>query len=90
MKKTFRSYLAIWAVFLVVYNLICFITPNEMFGYVKIDKTFWVAYSFVTVSFVGQLICAFIAFKETNLNKFFYSIPLIKRGLNPVQPLCRS
>ena len=77
MKKTFTFYAIIWILLLAVFNVICFVTPNEMFGFEKIDSTFWVAYAFITAAFVGQLVCAYIAFKAENLKKLFYNLPLI-------------
>ena len=77
MKKAFGTYALIWAILLAVFNVICFVTPNEMGGLTKIDSTFWVAYAFITAAFIGQLVCAYIAFKAQNLKKMFYNLPLI-------------
>ncbi len=77
MKKTFNFYAVIWAICLVLFNVICFVAPNEIAGVSKFDGTFWIGYVFITISFIGQLICAYIAFKADNLKKFFYNIPLI-------------
>ena len=77
MKKAFKYYALIWAILFIAFNVICFVTPNEMFGLSKIDATFWVAYAFITAAFIGQLACAYIAFKADNLKKMFYNLPLI-------------
>ncbi len=77
MKKTFKRYAAVWAVALIVFNVICFVTPNELAGFTKLDKTFWTAYAFITAAFVGQLLCAYRAFKAENAQKLFYSLPLV-------------
>lgn len=77
MKKNFKFYALIWAILLAVFNLLCFITPNELAGYKKIDATFWVSYAFITLAFIGNLVCAFFAFKEENLKKNFYRLPLV-------------
>lgn len=77
MKKTFRFYAITWAILLAVFNVICFATPSEMAGYVKIDGTFWVGYAAITLAMIGQLICASIAFKTENKEKLFLNIPLI-------------
>lgn len=34
-------------------------------------------YIFITLAFIGQLICAFLAFRSENRQKLFYSLPLI-------------
>ena len=77
MKKSIGVYSIIWAICLAVFNVIVFVTPNEIAGVSKFSGSFWVGYIFITVAFLGQLICAFFAFKAKNLKKFFYNIPLI-------------
>lgn len=77
MKKAFKFYVLAWAIFLVIFNLLCFITPSELFGTAKIDATFWVSYAFITIAFLGNLACAYIAFKKDTLTKVFYNLPLI-------------
>lgn len=77
MKKTFNFYAVIWAICLLLFNILSFVTPNEIAGVSKFDGSFWIGYVFITISFIGQLICAFITFKADNLKKIFYNIPLI-------------
>ena len=77
MKKTFSIYAIIWFVFLAVFNVFCFATPNEAGGMNKFGGAFWAGYIFITVAFIGQLICAFFAFKPQDKQKMFYNIPLI-------------
>lgn len=77
MKKSFKIYLLIWAICLAVFNVITFVTPNEIGGVSKFSGSFWVGYIFITIAFLGQLVCAFVAFKAENLKKFFYNIPLL-------------
>ena len=77
MKKSFKIYSLIWAICLAVFNVITFATPNEIGGVSKFSGSFWVGYIFITIAFIGQLTCAFVAFKAENLKKFFYNIPLL-------------
>ena len=77
MKKSFKFYAIVWALCLAVFNVITFVTPNEIGGVSKFSGSFWVGYIFITVAFVGQLVCAFVSFKSENLKKFFYKIPLL-------------
>lgn len=77
MKKSFKIYSLIWAICLALFNVITFVTPNEVGGVSKFSGSFWVGYIFITVAFIGQLTCAFVAFKAENLKKFFYNIPLL-------------
>lgn len=77
MKKNFKYYSVIWLISLVIFNVIVFVTPNEAAGMSKFGGAFWVGYIFITIAFLGQLACALKAFKEENLQKVFYNIPLI-------------
>lgn len=77
MKKSFKIYSLIWAICFAVFNVITFVTPNEIGGVSKFSGSFWVGYIFITIAFVGQLACSFVAFKAENLKKFFYNIPLL-------------
>ena len=77
MKKSFKIYALTWAICLTVFNVITFVTPNEIGGVSKFSGSFWIGYIFITVAFLGQLACAFVAFKAENLKKFFYNIPLL-------------
>ena len=116
MRKSFSTYVILWAIGLVVFNAIIFLIPSTLDGltiskivmiaaaikggsvntldagllsyasYLEgndliLDKyggAFWPCYVCIMLAFVGQLICASIAFKETNSQKFFYNIPLIR------------
>ena len=71
MNKTFKSYIAVWAICFILFNAIAFIIPNEL------KSNFWNGYIFITLTFFGQLFCANIAFKSENAQKFFYNFPLI-------------
>ena len=77
MKKNFNLYVVAWAILLAIYNIIVFCAramPGYEFHY---DARFWIAWAFVIVSFVGQLICAMRAFKAENKEKLFLNLPLI-------------
>lgn len=77
MKKNFKLYVICWAILLAVFNAICFVTPSQVAGLSKFGGAFWSGYVFITLAFIGQLVCAYIAFKADNLKKLFYSLPLI-------------
>ena len=76
MKKTFKSYLLLWAILLVLFNVIAFVSPGWI-AYDKYSGSFWVGYAFIMVSFIGQLLCSLKAFRAENLQKLFYNMPLI-------------
>ena len=77
MKKSIGVYSVIWAICLAVFNVITFVTPNEIGGVSKFTASFWVGYVFITVAFIGQLVCALFALKAENIKKMFYRIPMI-------------
>ncbi len=78
MKKAFKFYAIIWAICLALFNVIAFAISDEIAGISKFDGAFWVGYIFITITFVGQLICAYFAFKAENIRKLFYNIPLVR------------
>ncbi len=78
MKKTFGFYSIIWAISLALFNTVVFITENELAGLHAFEGAFWVGYIFITVSFICQLVCAFIAFKPSEKQRVLYNIPLVK------------
>ena len=61
----------------VFFNVICFVTPNETEEYIKFGGAFWSGYAFIVIAFIGQLLCAYKAFKAENITKFFYNLPII-------------
>lgn len=85
MKKNFKSYALIWAIFLMAFNVIVFLVRPIIPGYeIHYDLRFWIAWLFVMAAFVGNLLCANKAFQAENLEKLFYKVPLISvsyRGL---------
>lgn len=85
MKKNFKSYALIWAIFLVAFNVIVFLVRPIIPGHeIHYDLRFWIAWLFVVATFVGNLLCANKAFQAENLEKLFYKVPLIAvsyRGL---------
>lgn len=80
MKKSFKTYAIAWAVMFVLFNVICFVTPNETEEYIKFGGAFWSGYAFIVIAFIGQLLCAYKAFKAENITKFFYNLPIITIG----------
>ena len=76
MKKRFGLYAAAWAVLLALFNVIAFVSPGWIW-FEKYDAAFWIGYAFITVTFLGQLVCAWVALKEENSTKLFYKVSLI-------------
>ncbi len=77
MNKQFKNYLVVWAVLLVLFNVIAFVSVGWE-GQEKYTASFWIGYVFITLAFGGQLACAYKALQEENLTKLFYNISLFK------------
>ena len=77
MKKSFGFFAIIWALFLAIFNVVVFVSPNEAGGMYKFGGAFWVGYIFITIAFVVQLVCAYFAFKPGDKQKMFYNIPMV-------------
>lgn len=89
MKKNFKLYLICWALLLALFNVIAFVSE----GYIDHEKytaSFWIGYVFITVMFIGQLICAYTAFKADNAKKFFITFLLSKRVISDLSLLLSS
>ncbi len=78
LTKAFKSYLAIWAILLAVFNVICFVIPAVNSETEKYTTQFWIGYVFITAAFIGQLVCAAVALKDGTSSHLFYNIPLIR------------
>jgi len=77
MKKRFNLYIVAWAVLLALFNVIAFVSVGWA-GQAKYTSSFWIGYVFITVMFIGQLICSYMAFKADSAKKLFYNISLIR------------
>ncbi|MDE5985298.1 MAG: hypothetical protein K2H13_08600 [Eubacterium sp.] len=78
MKKYFKYYGICWAIALVVFNVITFVVTNEMVGLSSVGSLFWVGYAFITIAFIGNLICSLLFFKEENKSKVFLNVSIIQ------------
>ena len=76
MKKRFSFYAISWTILLALFNVIAFVSPGWI-GVEKYDAAFWIGYTFITVTFLGQLACAWFALKEESATKLFYKVSLI-------------
>lgn len=81
MKRFLRSYAVIWAVLLALFNVLTFVafpqSRDERF-----TASFWIGYSFITLAFIGQLVCAYFALKDDNAQKLFYNISLVSTSFS--------
>lgn len=75
MKKNFKFYVLGWFVLLGLFNLLAFIIPAWP-TLEKFTASFWIGWGVTIGAFFGQLICAWVAFKEESAKKTFYNISL--------------
>ena len=73
MNKTFKNYLAAWAVLAVIFNVLAFVIPAPG----RFSGSFWVGWVFIMLALAGQLACAYKAFKAENKERLFLNLPLI-------------
>lgn len=79
MIRKFKYYAIIWAIALLLVNAVIFLVRPVIPGYnITYDARFWTAWVFMIAAFIGNLVCASAAFKEENINRFFYNVPLIR------------
>jgi len=78
MKKNFKFYALMWAILLAVWCAVVFLVRPIIPGYViNYDARFWIAFVFIVLAFIGNLVCAYLAFKAENSKKMFLNLPLI-------------
>lgn len=75
--KHIKNYAICWIALIILFNLVCFITPNEWCGISKFSGGFWVGYGFITASFILHFIYAYFAFGEKTREKRVLNTPLI-------------
>lgn len=81
MKKNFKYFALIWAVGFVLFNAITFLVPNEIFGITRFDKAvFWIAYALIAAAFAMQLVTAYTFAKNSEKEKTFLKVPVLKIG----------
>lgn len=78
MKKSYVVYGILWAIALGLFNAVVFLVPHEINGVYRLTGVFWVSYAFVSVAFVGQLLCGILALKPKNITSVLYRVPLIR------------
>ena len=83
MTKVFKNYLIIWVVLLIIFNVVSFVSVGWT-GQEKYTPSFWIGYAFITLTFIGQIVCAYFALKNVDIKKTFYNIPLFETSCKGV------
>lgn len=78
MNKNFKFYGLIWAILFTLWCVVVFLVRPILPGYDAVyDARFFTAFAFIIFTFIGNLICAFLAFKAENPNRMFLNMPLM-------------
>lgn len=77
MKKSFKVYCIVWALFFALFNIVTFVTPSEISGISKYTPSFFVGYGAIVLNFVAQLFAGNFAFKNSSLQKTFYGLSVV-------------
>ena len=77
-SKNVKLYAVVWAILLILFNVIVFVTPSEINGESKFTQTFWIGYVLTTLGFIAQLVCTFISLNDDSADKVFFNLPLLR------------
>ena len=77
MKKYFKYYAICWVITLAMFNVVVFVIAGNTIGLANAGASFWIAYTFITLVFCGNLGCSALFFKEENENKTFLKLSVM-------------
>lgn len=77
MKKCSKYYIICWAIALSVFNVITFTLAGAVAKDNLKTSSFWIGYVFITLVFVGNLLCTLFVFKEDAKEKLFLNLSII-------------
>lgn len=80
MNKEKKYYLISWILLVALFNIICFVTPSELYGYDKYAGAFWPGYGFIMLTFVIHLAFTMSALSADGSKKKILNAPLIVIG----------
>ena len=76
MRNEKKYYIICWALIVMLFNLISFITPSEIGGVSKYNNTFWSVYGIVMGAFIIHLVYNCIILKGADKDSIRKSRPL--------------
>ena len=81
-NKAARNYLGIVGIGFIVFQCLCFLTPNELGNYYKFGGSFWAGYVFTNLSFLLFFFCLYKTINESNKTNQFYDLSLLRVSRN--------
>ena len=76
MKKKQMYYIIVWIALISLFNVLFFVTPDEINGIKTFSGAFWPGYVFITIAFLGHLVFSIVCLSESNYGKKVLNIPL--------------
>ena len=74
-KKCFKTYIALWGIAIVAFNVISFVVPDRDYS-----ASFWIGYALITLVFIGNLICSYKVFRSIDATRLFYRVSVLSIG----------
>lgn len=74
MKKLFNTYAIIWVISLITFNIITFVSVTATCGFKALLPSFWIGYTFITITFLVNLAISFVLMKPEKANKSFLNL----------------
>ena len=75
MSKSFKTYLAIWAVSFAAYLVLVFSIGGQ--GLALLQEAAWPIYGFAIAAFLIQLACGYVTFRNDDLKRTFLGMPIL-------------
>ena len=75
MGKSFKTYLAIWAVSFVAFLVLAFSIGGQ--GLALLQEAAWPIYGFAIAAFLIQLACGYVTFRNDDLKRTFLGMPIL-------------
>ena len=77
MKNKMKYYVISWIVLVALFNVVCFVTPEEINGVSKYDGAFWSGYGFIMATFILHFIYAIFSLSTNSKEKRILNVPLM-------------
>ena len=78
MKNNYKFYVIGWTVLYIAFNFVVFLFGGGVENGMKYSPSFWIGYSFISLSFIANLMVSYFVFKDGSNVKTLYNLPAIK------------
>lgn len=77
MKRSMKIYSISWLLIVLLFQMLCFLTPNEYAGFDKFSGAFWAGYGFIMGALVLHYIFIFVVQRTKDQDKQYVNRPLV-------------